>query len=324
VRADTLQQLLEALYRGGALLRVTWSGEPGRRIVRLGHARSWDFKFVRFDDIKWTTQFEWVSRGQETQVNVTQFQAESLMSLARAVNLEAGLTVANAWAHDIAKRNSDIADAEAGPTLFQLSQLTALALYPVTVLDDLGNQASRYQKRLLALGDSLRDFRVAVESTPTALSERANDIGTGIVETANKFARKLTQQPPEVICSRSRAATVLRIHNYNGRVYDANARMGARGDVMSRSARRQLSALDPTVLSRSNTHRALTQDVLRVYIPSATDTMVTISLKFYSTDVHAPSLARANGLPGYTIKPPHIPLIIPILATIQKQSVKNV
>jgi hypothetical protein len=323
VSANALRVLLEDIYRGGALLRVTFATQDNVKIVRLGRATEWDFKVIRGTDIKWTTTFEWLGRGDVPQANAN-FAANDILANTRSANLAAARVAGLALVDQLAEDRAELAEnalANQAPEL-TLEGLTALATAPLEVLDRVGARFLRYEQRLVHLGSELRRTATTLANYDTALSERAADIGDGMQATAAELDRQMTQQPPEVLVEKSNVGTILVVMNHMNGTYEATTAAGAAGSTLALSSRRMRSAYKPQALSRNNAHRLLARDTISVYVPKSDDTMVGISLKFYGTDTHAGSLARVNGLPAETITPPRAAMVIPILAAIQQQSVR--
>jgi hypothetical protein len=63
-----------------------------------------------------------------------------------------------------------------------------------------------------------------------------------------------------------------------------------------------------------------TDDNFQIHIPRADETMLTIAQKYYGSPDLADELAIANGLPGYTITPPRMPLIIPTRRNLEEST----
>lgn len=322
VSPETLMKILEEIFRGGALLRVTFAAAYGMKIVRLGRATDWNFQVSRATDVKWSTTFEWVGRGDTTQASAN-FAENDILANSRDANLKAGRIALLAATADLrADRDALAATALANqaPEL-TLEGILGLASAPLEVLDRVGAKFKQYETRLVFLGGELRKTGATLANYDTALSERAADIGDGMAQTATVLERQMTQQPPEVLVEHSNVGKILVSMNYMNGSYEATVEAGESGRTLAQSSRRQTNAFKPQLLSRNAANQLLARDTITVYIPRATDTMVSISLRYYGTDEHAGALARVNGLPAETITPPRIALVVPILSSIQQQSV---
>jgi hypothetical protein len=310
-----LIEVLESIFQGGALLRVTWitEGLLGRdmRITRLGRCTAWNFPFERVDDAAANITFDWISRGERAQ-KVSSSVGESLTS-----NVQAGIIACNAAAEAIlgdvvraANRQENL------PTTFSLGQLESIADGPLQLVNSFARAAINISSRLRQIGDVV----LKLKETPAAMYGRILDVANNGVAIANQFVDQLTREGPETQSTKMSVDILMRNASYFSEAQTKAEKMAEILDRVAFGARRRRSALVPSSNTSRNQETMSADDVLSVHVVRNDDTMASISQTYYGTPDLGDEIAIANGLPGYTIEPPRIPLIIPTRRSLEENT----
>ena len=310
--AYALNDIFESLRADGQLLRVIWANEslaptgasqnaiPQRsyKKVRIGRLTAYKGSFDRLDDLAWNATFTWTGRG-DRQVQVQTVSKDLTAAIQSAINSCDGVT---------AKQNTGL---RAPPTRFSLGSLEALVKAPLATVDSFARFANSITGRLQDLGNII----LQVRDTPAAILGRGIDVANNAVAVANQFQDAISRQGPETLALSNRLSMMTAtLSYYNGAMTEAQVMADANAGF-SRMAAQRRASVEPGGVGSG--------EMQDVYIPRDGDTMTTIALRFYQADVSA-ELSRANGLPGYTIKPPRIPLVIPTRAVLDSLSVQSV
>lgn len=306
VLADSLRDLLDDIRMTGQLLRVTWVAKENRRVTRLGRISEVHFKHTRADDIKWNAEFVWVGRGTGSK-GASQFKGDNLLARSRelaqaASDLAAGLEAA-AFINANGKQKA--------VSTFTLGQLEQFVDGPLVLVDSLARFANAIANRARHLGEIIQKIR----DTPAAIYGRAADTATNAIAVANQFCDAISRESPETMSTRNKVSSMLRASAYYG---DAQTQAELMEDIalqLGKAAKARQMSLQQGSTKQSG---AGPSDILTVYLPRAGDTMLSIALKFYGSDLSY-ELSKANGLPGSTITPPKTALIIPTLEVLNKQ-----
>lgn len=308
-RAHQLARLLEDIFRGGSLLRVSWisnaanQSQPSPRQSRIGRAQTWDFNFARPDDIEGRISFAWIGRG-EDQPKASAIRGEDVLA-----SIQAAINAANAAANAVANsvlRNPD-RNQQPGADTFTLGQLEAIANGPLELVDNFARQANSVSNRLKRLGDLI----ITVKETPAAIAGRLVDVANNGVSVATSFADQISREGPETQALRNKVNTLTRTASYFS---GAQTQADLMADAMERvaeAARRRQSSLVATAGSSRRQDKTRQDDNFKVHIPRNGETMAIIAQRYYGSPDLGDELAVVNGLPGYTITPPRIPIIIP-------------
>lgn len=301
-----LWDALEAMFRAGRRLRVTWSvasdeNVPSQtgKVVREGRCTDWNFKPARLQDIAWEMTFEWMSRGgvtprvTSTRGNLVQNTSAAYLA---AINK---LQIANQLA----------ANARNTPNRLTLGQLEQLASYPSRLANSLARQVQ-------AIGSQVQqvvDIASTLATQPVQVAQRATSLARNTVAQTNNFYDSLSRIPYELMSNRRQLDGFIR----------GAVTFGTNSDIAQDAARagREFAAqLRQTVQATSLTG-ALSNDgtsspaqIEQVYVCKTGDTPETVSQKFYATSDHGVDILRANRLAWHTstFKPGKI-IIIPTL-----------
>lgn len=317
-RAHQIANLLDDILRGGALLQVSWvasaatQSQASPRQVRLGRGAAWDFEIDRPDDITASITFEWVGRG-ASQPKVSDIRGENITA-----SIQAAINAANAAADAVAQhvlRNPNRNRAPAANT-FNLGQLEAMANAPIELADQFARQAQSFSNRLQQVGELIN----TTKETPAAITGRLLDVANNSIAVSNQFVDRLSREGPETQSTRMKVSALTRAATYFGSTQTQAQLMAETMEKLANVARRRQSALVSAAGSSRRGDRMRTEDVYKVHAPRADETMASISARYYGTPDLGNEIARANGLPAYTIKPPRIPLIIPTRRSIDSAS----
>lgn len=317
VQADTLARLLEGIFMGGALLKVTWISNARRgntsspRQSRIGRAETWDFNFIRPDDIEASIQFVWIGRGEE-QPKASDIRGEDLL----AVTQEA-INAANA-ATDAVKKDAIVSTNRRDPsaTTFSLGDLESIANGPRELVDSFARSANRISSKMRRIGELIN----TVKETPAAILGRLVDVANNGVAVSNQFVDQLTREGPETQATRNKVNTLTKNSAYFSNVQTQAEFMASVYERVAEAARRRRGGILPVAGDSRNQDQTRVDDTLHVHLPRPGETMLTIAQKFYGVPDLADELAVANGLPAYTIIPPKIPIIIPTRRNLEETS----
>ena len=309
VYAKTLHEVVDDIARGGQLLRVTWASSAGSansrvpirelKITRLGRIESYVPKFLRTDDLTWKLKFVWVSRD-SVGPKTTDTQGQNAIALLRQAM--------------IAQGNASAAVTKP-PTVSFLGQsllgtLETLTDEPMALMNGFAQDAEVITHSMKEVGDLVNK----VKDLPAALLNRALDVATNAVSVANQFVDQVSRKGPEAICSSNKVSALTRaVAYYSNAQTQAQYMAQVNAELAIRLRRARIASAAQTSGSSSNG-----SDLLAVYMPHDGDTFLSISQRYYNADL-AGELARANGLPAYTISPPdRVPVIVPVRAVLDR------
>jgi hypothetical protein len=333
--ANALVEVFDSIRRGGQLLRVTWQeqrtvrlaptpgalGETGTattlerefKVTRVGRLTEFEFNPARMDDIGWSMTFDWAGRG-ENQRKALDLRGDSLVSATRKSIAEQNAAVSAILADSLRGRRGE----RNATSAFRLGDLEALADGPRQLMDDFARTANSITNRMKQLGDLI----IKVRETPAAIAGQAVDVATNAVSVANQFVDEISREGPEAWSTRNKVSNLTRAAAYYGKSQSQAELVASASERFARTARqRRNSQLARTSRTGSPT---TVSDVLAVHVPRDSETLFTISMRYYEADLSA-QLARANGLPSYTIHPPtRVPLVIPTRTALEGQQASTV
>ena len=308
-RAIPLMKLLEDIARGCALLKVIWVAkaesklESSYRIVRIGRVETWDAEMIRADDVNCSVTFSWIGRGEE-QPKTSNTRAENLNANINAA-INASDAVVNAILADAiqASMKQQVNTANT----FSLGQLEAIANGPREMMESFARVANGFSNRLKQIGQIIQ----TVKETPAAILGQIVDVANNAVSVCNQFVDQFTREGIETQSTRLKVDVLLQNASYFGRAQTQAEYMAEVMEKLAEAARRRQSAIVPSAGSSRRQDKLRNEDSFQVHIPKYGETMFTIAKQYYGNADLADELAIANGLPGYTIVPPKIPLIVP-------------
>jgi hypothetical protein len=313
VYAHTLWELFERIARGGQLLRVTWTSAAGPRpgqtsnvprrelkISRLGRVGMLTPRFDRLDDIGWKVKFVWVGRG-ELNPKTTETQGQNAIAALREA------MVANTNAAGSVLHSNRVSRDLSQPLL---GTLESIADAPLELMDSFAQAANNITGTAREIGDLV----LKVKELPPALLGRALDVATNAVYVANQFVDQVSRKGPEAICTSNKVSTLARAAAYFGGAQTQAAYMAQVNAELAARLRRARAAS-----AAQTTGQGIGGgDLLAVCLPRSGDTFLSISMRYYNEDLSG-ELARANGLPAYTLAPPErAPVIVPVRAALDR------
>lgn len=320
VDPETLAEFLEDMLRAGGRLRVTWSqassvpSSRGKK-VREGRAKSWEFGYVRIQDIAWSVTWEWQSRGQRVQT-VSSVRNGALDASAAKMNLAAADLASQIAAAPFIQSNSAIYKSS---TQFTLGQLEAIAKGPT-------NLATQLQRKVLQVEGQMQQvvaIAATLENTPQALAGAAINTALNAVAVANQFVDELGQVPVEAMQTAGKGSVhdLLRSYRYFGQTSDATYAAALAAQQVVRQMQQRAPA--PPGGGTISPQQAASQagDMLAVYVTKDGDTPARLSMRFYGNMDHGVDILQANRLPWHQPTfPKGKPLFIPKLKTQQRTS----
>lgn len=276
-----LMTMLEAMFRGGARLRVTWSTrihvpvQEDVKYVREGRAVSWDFRPETMDDVRWSIDFEWTARGDAPPLPTLNddFFVNAEEMLARA---DAALDAAVLRLAPRVPQNT--------PGAPKLSALTTASMWATRVTANM----RRFQNVARKLNDTtqrvlaLRSQVVNIGATGTAIT--ADYVGL-CTRTNYEFQRT----PPELGVTRRRAGDIARSSRA---LYEQESNLTA---VTTSALRTAKAGMAPVNQVRTNV-AATNSAAKRFYKTMAGDSPTSVSAKLYGTPDRSVDILRVNRL----------------------------
>jgi hypothetical protein len=315
VSPETLVDALEAMFREGARLRVTWAvtgDSPGASVrkVREGRASQWVFTYTRAQDIEWSVTYEWVGRGRATQ-KVVSTRDDNLDASVAALNV----SVSNLAALIDANKFINANGIRLAAHHLTLGQLEAFVGAPLAAVNSLRRNLQSIVNDVKRIGDIAQKVR----GLPFAIASQAVDFARNTVGLANQFVDQISRTPPEQMTLKQDVSSLTRalgFYNQNKQTSRLVARQ-AQDFALKMRTRQASVALQGTPTNQSVQMR--TGDVQAVYVTKQGDTPQRVSQRFYKTPDHARDILRANRLPlSQPTLPPGKPIIIPFIQTTQR------
>lgn len=276
--AFDLAQILEDFFRSGLLLRVTWEQtirSVTRQIVREGRCKSWDFKYDRVDDINWSVNWDWASRGRRSQKAV-QFRVDDVGAGLRDVTIginevvQAATTKASLYTKNKNVRKS--------ANTFSLGQLENTLNAPNLLVRSFTRKVQQIANRVKHAGELINKVR----ALPIQMTNQVLDVTNNTVAVCNDFVDTMSRRPPESNVQRVKVSQLARALSYYGRSV-----------TQAQLLRRSAMGLRTQVQKASKNYKT----ILAVHVVSSGETLAGISLNFYGTPDFGPGIARANNLP---------------------------
>jgi hypothetical protein len=302
VDAFTLKEVIEDIFRGGALLNVIWgtvvnhgAGPEAKTITREGRATDWDFKFDRPDDITWNVTFEWANRGRRQQ-KVVAFRTDSTEANNRAMQIAANDVVTTHNRNVMITKRKNI---PLSANSFSLGQLENLTQAPAAFYQSFTRKAQQIADRAKQLGEIVNKTRAIPEQLKNQTLDQANNA----VSIANNFIDTIGREPPETMVRKQKVSQLTRAITFY-----------ADGHVTAEKLRRSGLAL------RTQVDTARQQStILAVHVVRSRESLSDISRKYYSGSIgNSAAIAHANKLPlNTTFANPGAVLIIPTIDAIK-------
>lgn len=318
----SLVDIFDSIRRGGQLLRVTWTevspgtaGLPPRdySIKRQGRLTEFTVRPERKDDIPWSMTFDWVGRGENQRRGLA--RDADVFGASRSVVAAANAAIARIQQNALRSRDG----VQNATTRFRIGDLEALADGPIQLVDSFARTATGIVNRVKQLGDLI----IKVRETPAAIAGQGIDVATNAVSVANQFVDRISREGPEAWNTKNKVSNLTRAASYYGDSQTQAELMAGVAQEYANSLRRRRSSFLQSRGSRTGSP-ATANDIIAVHIVREGETLHSISMRYYETDLSA-ELARANGLPAYTIEPPRRqPLIIPTRTSLEARQSDSV
>lgn len=303
-RASTLREVVDDVLRSGALLRVTWASDDGRKIVREGRASTRRFSHVRMDDINWAITFVWTGRG-DSATRVLDFAAENLEATERALSASLNDLAGQIELASVVSANPRV---PLSTTSLRLGDLESFARTPQTLLAGYLRAVTSVASRV----KQIAEVTSTVANTPSDLQSQLTDAAKDASAAVRQFVDAAGRFPPEVVTDypASPAAVALGVVFFGGVVGKSNAVARAADQVLQAAKRRQ-AAGQPL---NARVDRSGPADAVQVVRTREGDTFAGLSVRFYGTPDRAAQIATANNYPGYQVSPgPGQVILVPVL-----------
>lgn len=313
-RASTLRDVVDDIVGGGMRLRVTWTVDVGgisRRVVREGRIAELDCAHDRPDDVRWHMRLEWSGRGQQTQ-RVVALRSDGVQSKLKSQvqALDDLAAVVDTTDYQPDARTPGLGEVSS----FSLGDLEAIANMPA----QLASQVAQIGKQVANRARHLGELMQTVRSTPADIMGQMADVATDAISVASQFVDEIGRPAPETLSTETKVRNVLQAASYFGKVSGAAGRV-IDESLQVRAAAKAHRARNAAQLPEDRTATAGTGDVQSVVIARDGDTMPGLSNRYYGTPTLAAAIAKANGLPAYSIRvEPGTMLVIPEVRNAQR------
>ena len=323
VIADDLRAIMEDIFRGGALLLVSWTTNPRegftRTITREGRCTDWNWAYDTIDDLKWTATFDWVGRGLSQQKTIGTDPAANA-ALLQNLQLAAFLfdTAVDQGSGLVSKHFNLPRSADR----FTLGQFEALVESPSRLMRQFSQAANLIVSRAKYLGDIIDKAR----NLPFEIANQAVDVCTNAIASSNAFIDSMSRTPVEELALQQNVAMVTRNASY----YGDGVRQAQYVSVEAVRTRAQFRALSQSTTTATGeagvgappiNRTAGVGDVnrpLAVYLVREGDTLFSVSIRFYGSEAGMYAIALANGFRAtVTVLPVGRVLYIPSLLAVQ-------
>lgn len=316
-QADALREILEAMFRAGALLDVLWINAEAatfgaRSIHRTGRAVDWNFTYVRMDDLDWTVTFEWTGRGADQQ-KVVAFRNDPSNST-NVAKLEAlGVVVDEAALKTKIQLSRRTVPNSA--TKFTLEQLGQLLDAPSRLMRDFSQSMNRVSNRFATLGGLIN----RTKGLPRELTGQLLDATTTAIQAAQTFYDAISRKPPEALEGQQSLASLTRAASYFKGGIDAANVVQAQAYPISAEIRAQIDLRRatgvngiamPTGANAAATLNGTARQV-QTHVVKQGETFLSISVAYYGTVDGALGIAFCNGLSPKSIPAVGRVLLIP-------------
>lgn len=307
VIASELREIFDGdkgIIRSGALLRVTWASDDGRSIAREGRIGESDFTHVRFDDISWTMNFEWVGRGNGPPREVQFNGDDAIIAQRNAVKALSDMASTIPGTNGPVTAVDGLPGSATDPTIGDLESVDPDALDELNTASD---SATLFSARILASFSSSVDLTTA---TAFDASADASISAQAAAAFAGSVVRRFGEIPPERLARPgSSAAQVAAISGWVARIIQQAQVAEARAQDLALAAAKRKNAINS-----QRADKMPASAVRSVYRTKSGDTFASLAQRFLGSADLAGQLARANGMPSYQVAPcPGSVVAIPVL-----------
>jgi hypothetical protein len=328
ISPHVLREVLEDMGRGGAKLRVTWAagGEEGVgaladrvsrhtdvKIVREGRIKSFKTPIDRHTDIRWTIEFNWVSRGQKQDKTALARDDQDASTIANSIE---SAIKAFQFFTDLAKLKAINERIPRSAKVLTLGQLESLAGLPTTIVNNALRKLTEQENNFKRVAD---------------IALKATSQGSQVLNAVGNFARNsraighqtedsLNRIPVELQSTKDSVDAIL-----NGNSFFDNLKNSARtvakaaNDVTQKVSQQSvaLALQGKATVRESSTTKA--GQITSVHLAKTGDTPQSVSSKYFKTPDRAADILMANKMPLHTpaFRPGQV-VVIPAPATTQR------
>ena len=312
VQPTILRDALESIGRSGRRLRVTWAvtgatPDLSGKLVREGRVKQAEFSHDRVTDIRWSIQFEWVSRGGAKKIPITTRQDSVAAAISQCTTAAQQL----AALYDGTIR-SKIPGIPNSTSFFGLGQLESLANYPSQLAKAISQKGEQFTSTLA----QIQNISTKLVNAPKVLANTFISTAKNLVDTSQGFVQTLGQVPYELASSTSRVTDVGRAASYFGQLSDGSRNVALQAQAIADQFRAAQSHAPLDGQLSPQTRAGSTPDrVLAAIITRAGDTPLSLSIRFYRSPDHGVDILTANKLPWHqTAFDQGTRIIIPVLS----------
>jgi hypothetical protein len=304
-RASSLAAIVDDLARSSALLRVTWSTDDNRKLVREGRISVFTPTYDRMDDVRWSITFDWTSRG-VSQKRVVTFRGEDLEAAQREALATMNELASVITGAAIVTINSAV---PTSASELSLGDLEALAAAPSALLGQVTRLAGALENRI----GRVASLATTVAAIPSTLAGQAADAAKEVTATITRVQDELGRIPPDGLTNVSgKPSRIGQAAAYYGTVQRA-AQQGVEAALALTQVSKQRRAASLQASRKED--RTGPADVVARHIAREGETFASLSQQFYGTPERGAVIAKANGFPGYQVAPPAgRNLVIPVLS----------
>ena len=293
-RASDLADAMDQIRFFGALLKVTWAQDSGRKIVRIGRLQKFKQSYDRMDDVAWSASFVWVGRGGSPQ-SVVAFKKDDATG---------GMNQAIIACNNVGQVIQSAPFLASNPLVpfsantFSLGLSFSLAIGATSLIASLSTSVGFISVRI----GQVVDLMNAAGSVPPQLTSQASDVATTATATLVDFTDEMGRTPAELMTTwDDRVSSLVRARIYFDSIVDAADEASGATALMEAQLRRRQSGLRNDVRRKD---RIQATEVLAITAARRGDTFVSLSYRYYGTPDLAAEIAKANGFPGYQVSPP--------------------
>lgn len=310
-----IRDVLESIANSGLLLNVTWtqiraSDERKFEIVRQGRITDFDFPHDRIEDISWKITFDWMGKGANQQKAVALRDSTLGSSFAQLDSYMNEL----ATKIEIDKIKTNKKGINLGASKLTLGQLEALAKAPGEAIKSVTRSLQKNVNNIRRAVDVADKFR----TVPYDVANSVTNAARNNVAIANQYADSWSRKPPEANTTKSNASDLLRSYKYLAGTAQNVRDVGDQSQQIQDRFKEQLSTTGSRGESQSNQASSQSKpgSILAVHQVKSGETLMTLSIKYYSSPDSYITIARANKLPPI-VRPLQLGrfLIIPALPT---------
>lgn len=295
-RARTLVNLVEAIVRGGALVKLTWTEDDSGQlpIVRLGRPTKLEPAYRSNDDVRWRLTWEWKGRG-PTAKRVANFKKDGQLSSTKKVQDELANVTAELSNQKIAQAFGSIPFSASNSTLGQLEAF----------VDGIKGFTKGFANQITLLGSRIKeigDLAASVESLPADVAQQFADACANVKADCADFADAVSRRGPEAYAAFDQSASVKTL-------VAGSKSFGSAHQAAMQAAAAAVEA-QRAVLLKSGQQPGSTggagkpsPQVLAIVVARAGDTFASIAKAKLGNGQLGPAVAKASGYPAFALGP---------------------